>query len=150
MTHILCADHFIYIRGNKTHKAQQNPKDLRYTESHEWVKKEGDICTCGITDHAQEALTDIVFVELPQTGREVAQGDQVAVVESVKSVSDIYAPVSGKIIETNKALESSPEIINKEPYTGGWIFKIRNSKSEELDSLMDKAAYEKHAEEEAH
>jgi glycine cleavage system H protein len=130
--------------------AHENPKDLRYTESHEWVKSEGGVCTCGITDHAQEALTDIVFVELPETGKEVAQGDQVAVVESVKSVSDIYAPVSGRIIETNKTLESSPEIINKEPYEGGWIFKIKSNKNEELDSLMDKTAYEKHVEEEAH
>jgi glycine cleavage system H protein len=130
--------------------AHENPKDYRYTESHEWIKQEGDLCTCGITDHAQESLTDIVFVELPEVGGEVAQGDRAAVVESVKSVSDIYAPVSGKISAVNQELSSAPETINNDPYTAGWIFKIQCSNPQETESLLNQADYEKFVQEESH
>jgi len=99
--------------------------DLLYTEEHEWAKIEGDNATCGITDYAQKSLSDIVFVELPEIGKEVKKGDIVCSVESVKAVSDIYSPLTGKIIEVNEELKSSPELINKSPYDEGWIFKLQ-------------------------
>ena len=103
------------------------PADLKYTREHEWVRIEGDVATFGITDHAQEALGDIVFVELPETGAEVSAGEAFVVVESVKAVSDTYAPVAGKIIAVNEELEGEPEKINTDPYGSGWIARIRMS-----------------------
>jgi len=121
------------------------PKELRYSKSHEWIRKEGsNIGVCGISDHAQELLTDVVFVELPSIGLEVKRGDRVAVVESVKAVSDVYAPATGKVIEVNTELEESPDAINSDAYGDGWIFKLELEDADELDSLMDAAAYQKH------
>jgi len=115
------------------------PADLKYTKEHEWVRIEGDIATLGITDHAQEALGDIVFVELPEVGRTLAAGEAFAVVESVKAVSDVYAPVGGEVIEVNSALEDAPEQVNGEPYGSGWIAKVKMSG--DSVELMDEAAY---------
>ncbi|OIO66779.1 MAG: glycine cleavage system protein H [Zetaproteobacteria bacterium CG_4_9_14_3_um_filter_49_83] len=103
------------------------PADLKYTKEHEWVRIEGDIATVGITDHAQEALGDIVFVETPEIGRVVDAGEAYAVVESVKAVSDVFAPVAGEVIEINEALEGQPELINTDPYGAGWIAKVKMS-----------------------
>ncbi len=115
------------------------PSDLLYTKEHEWVREEGDVATCGISEHAQEALGDIVFVELPEVGAAVEAGKPFAVVESVKAVSDVYAPVSGEVIETNSQLESSPELVNTDCYGEGWIAKIRGSGGR--TELLDAAAY---------
>src|SRR5208283_4807564 len=101
------------------------PSDLKYTKSHEWVRVAGDTATVGITDHAQHELTDIVFVELPPMGRQLKAGDSCAVVESVKTASDIYAPVSGQVVEINPAVVNNPALVNTEPYAGGWFFKIK-------------------------
>ena len=117
------------------------PNDLKYTKSHEWVRVAGDTATIGITDHAQTELTDIVFIELPETGRKVKAGDACAVVESVKTASDIYAPVSGEILESNKTVVDDPALANKEPYQGGWFFKIKLSNPAELTSLMSPEQY---------
>jgi glycine cleavage system H protein len=117
------------------------PSDLKYTKSHEWVRVAGDTATIGITDHAQTELTDIVFIELPETGRKVKAGDACAVVESVKTASDIYAPVSGEILESNKTVVDEPALANKEPYAGGWFFKIKLSNPAELTSLMSPEQY---------
>jgi len=117
--------------------------DLKYTETHEWVKLDGDKAKVGITDHAQSELTDIVFVELPEIGKELNKGEEICVVESVKSVSEIYAPVSGKIINVNKKLEDEPEIINKNPYDDGWLVELEIKDKSELDSLLDAEAYKK-------
>ena len=121
----------------------ETPKELKYTKAHEWIKVEGEIGTAGITDYAQEQLTDVVFVELPQIGKVVSKEETVAVVESVKSVSDIYAPVSGEVVEVNKELENKPGLINKEPYRKGWIFKLKIKNPKELDSLLSAEEYEK-------
>ena len=117
------------------------PSDLKYTKSHEWVRVSGDMATIGITDHAQSELTDIVFVELPQAGRAVKVGEACAVVESVKTASDIYAPVSGEILESNKTVVDSPALANTEPYAGGWFFKIKLSNPAEANSLMSPDQY---------
>ena len=117
------------------------PEDLRYAETHEWVKLEGELATVGITDHAQAELTDIVYVELPAVGTKVSPKQPTAVVESVKAASDIYAPISGEIAETNSALEGTPGLVNTDPYGKGWLFKIHASNPEELASLKDAAAY---------
>jgi len=117
------------------------PSDLKYTKSHEWVRAVGDTATIGITDHAQAELTDIVFVELPEVGRKVKAGDACAVVESVKTASDIYAPVSGEILEANKVVVDDPGLTNREPYAGGWFFKIKLSNPGELSSLMSPEQY---------
>ena len=117
------------------------PSDLKYTKSHEWVRAAGDTATIGITDHAQAELTDIVFVELPEAGRKVKAGEACAVVESVKTASDIYAPVSGEILESNKTVVDDPGLANKEPYAGGWFFKIKLSNSAEVSSLMSPEQY---------
>ena len=119
--------------------------DTRYTEEHEWIRVEGGIGTVGITDHAQEQLGDIVFVELPEVGRSLAKGDESGVVESVKAASEIYAPVSGEIVEVNAALVDAPQTVNSDPAGSGWFFKIRLSDPGELDALMDEAAYKAHA-----
>ena len=118
------------------------PSDLKYAKSHEWVRVNGDTATVGITDHAQHELTDIVFVELPEIGRQVKAGDACAVVESVKTASDIYSPVSGEIIETNKAAVNDPALVNKEPHAGGWFFKIKLANPAELNSLLTPEKYQ--------
>jgi len=119
------------------------PADLKFAKSHEWVRLNGDIATVGISDHAQAELTDVVFAEVPQAGRKVKAGEACAVVESVKTASDVYAPVSGEIIEGNADLNSNPELVNKEPYGKGWFFKVKLSNPSELNSLMDSTAYTK-------
>lgn len=120
-----------------------NPTDRKYTREHEWVIDNGNgTATIGITDHAQELLTDIVFVELPAVGKQVRQMEPVAVVESVKSVSDVYSPVSGEVTEVNQKLEQSPELINQDPYGKGWIAKLKMVNPAELQELMEAAAYE--------
>ncbi len=116
------------------------PADLKYTKDHEWVRLEGDIATFGVSDHAQEALGDIVFVELPDVGRELSVGDAFAVVESVKAVSDVYAPLAGEVIEANGELEGAPEQINTDPYGKGWIAKIKVSGTD-TSELMDAETY---------
>jgi glycine cleavage system H protein len=121
--------------------------DLLYTSEHEWVKIEGKIATCGITDYAQKSLSDIVFVELPQVGKEVKSGEVVCVVESVKAVSDVFSPVSGKIIDVNKKLESEPSLINKSPYKEGWIFKVEIEEKENGFKLLSAEEYQKLLEE---
>jgi len=121
------------------------PENLRYSESHEWVLDDGDgIVTVGITDFAQEKMTELVFVELPDADTEIAAGDELAVVESVKSASDIYAPVSGVVVESNAALEDDPTLVNSAPYADGWLFKIRVSDAAAVESMMDAAAYGNH------
>ena len=115
--------------------------ELKYAKSHEWARISGDTATVGITDHAQHELTDVVFVELPAAGRTVKAGEACAVVESVKTASDIYSPVSGEIIEVNNAVSSNPALVNTEPYTGGWFYKIKLSNPAEASALMDAAAY---------
>ena len=118
------------------------PSELRYRESHEWVRDEGNgTAVVGISDHAQAALGDMVFIELPEPGMSYDQGEPCAVVESVKAASDIYAPVSGEIIEANAALEDTPELVNTDPYVDGWLFKIKLSDPEELGGLHDAEAY---------
>jgi glycine cleavage system H protein len=117
------------------------PADLKYTESHEWIRLESDgSVTIGITDHAQEALGDIVFLELPDTGKTVSAGDAIAVIESVKAASDIYAPVAGEIVESNTELAGTPDKINAEPY-GSWLFKLKPADAASLDKLMSADAY---------
>lgn len=118
------------------------PSDLKYATSHEWVRLDGDIVTVGITDHAQEALGDLVFVELPEVGDEVGAGDEAGVVESVKAASDIYAPVSGEVVEINAALEDMPELINTDPYGEGWMYKIKVTAIDELDDLLSADEYD--------
>ena len=120
------------------------PSDLRFCPSHEWLRLEGDIATVGISDHAQAELTDVVFVELPTIGRTVDAGDPTAVVESVKAASDIYAPVSGEVIEANSEVESDPSLVNTDPYGKGWIFKLRVKNPADALSLLDPAAYQSH------
>jgi len=123
--------------------ADEVREDLKYTKSHDWIKIKDDIAVVGITDHAQAELTDIVFVELPEAGKEVKKGEEICVVESVKSVSEIYAPVSGKIVKVNSKLEDSPEIINESPYDDGWLVELKISDKSEVDSLLDAAEYKK-------
>ena len=115
--------------------------DVKYSEEHEWIRVEGDTGTIGITQYAQEQLGDVVFVEVPAAGRKVAKGEAIAVVESVKAASDIYAPVSGEVVESNAALADSPGDVNTEPMGKGWFFKIKLSNKADLDGLMDEAAY---------
>ena len=117
------------------------PTDLRYASSHEWVRLDGDIATVGISDHAQEELTDVVFVELPAVGRAVDFGDPTAVVESVKAASDIYAPISGEIVEVNPDVEADPSLVNTDPYGKGWIFKLKVKDVDQVSKMMDSAAY---------
>jgi len=115
--------------------------DLKYTDTHEWLKKNNSIAQIGITDHAQSELTDIVFVELPEVGTQIKKGDELCIVESVKSVSEIYAPVSGKIANVNKNLEETPEIINESPYDEGWLVEIEIEDEKDLDNLLDSESY---------
>lgn len=118
------------------------PDDLKYAKTHEWVKVEGDTAVVGITDHAQSELGDIVYVERPEAGRQLSQGDTFGTVESVKTVSDLYAPVSGEVVEVNDSLESEAEVINSDPYSDGWILKIKMSNPDEVQNLLDASAYE--------
>jgi glycine cleavage system H protein len=120
------------------------PPDLKYAKSHEWVRVSGDVATVGITDHAQHELTDVVFVELPEVGRKLSAGDTCAVVESVKTASDIYSPVSGQITETNQAVVADPALVNREPYGGGWFYKVKISNAAELGGLLDAGQYSAH------
>jgi glycine cleavage system H protein len=117
------------------------PTDLKYAKSHEWVRVSGANATVGITDHAQHELTDVVFVELPQVGRKVKAGEACAVVESVKTASDIYSPISGEIVEVNKAVADNPGLVNTEPYGGGWLFRAKLGNAEELGSLLSPQQY---------
>jgi len=118
------------------------PAELKYTKDHEWAKEEDGKIRVGITDHAQKELGDIVFVELPEVGKKVKKGEQVATVESVKAVGEVYAPVSGEVVEVNTSLESSPELVNKDPYGEGWIFVLKVDDPAALDALLDAAGYE--------
>jgi glycine cleavage system H protein len=127
------------------------PANLKYLDSHEWARLESDgSITVGISDHAQGALGDLVFVEVPETGRSLVKGGQAAVVESVKAASDVYSPVSGEVIAANEALSATPELVNSDPYGAGWLFKVKPSNAGELDSLLDAAAYGKVVEDAGH
>jgi glycine cleavage system H protein len=119
------------------------PSDLKYAKSHEWVRVAGDVATVGITDHAQHELTDVVFVELPTVGRQVKAGEACAVVESVKTASDIYAPVSGQIAAVNQSLADQPALVNTDPYGAGWFYQIKLSQPAELSSLLSPSDYSK-------
>ena len=114
---------------------------IKYTEDHEWVKVDGDIAIVGITEHAQDALGDVVFVELPEVGKTLAQKDVAGVVESVKAAADVYMPVSGQIVEINQALADEPSLANSDPMGAGWFFKVKLAKADEVAALMDEAAY---------
>jgi glycine cleavage system H protein len=116
--------------------------NARYTESHEWVRKEDDLIVCGITDHAQDELSDVVYVELPEVGASFPQGESFGVVESVKAASDLYMPMAGEIVEVNDGLEDSPEIINKDPFGEGWLIKFEPSDPGEWDDLLSPEEYE--------
>lgn len=120
------------------------PENLRYRDSHEWIDPTQSPSPVGITDHAQAELTDVVFVDPPKVGTQVTAGQQVCVIESVKAASDIYAPVSGEIVAINEALTGDPGLLNRDPYSGGWIFKIKASNPAEFEALMDAGAYGKH------
>jgi glycine cleavage system H protein len=117
------------------------PDDLLYTESHEWIKREGENIRVGITDHAQAELTDVVFVEVPKVGREVNAKEAIAVVESVKAASDIYAPVKGTVVEANEALTQNPALVNTDPFGQGWLFVLKIANADDLKNLKDAAAY---------
>lgn len=119
-----------------------HPSELKYARTHEWARQEGDYIVTGISDHAQDALGDLVYVEAPEVGSTVTAGDQAGVVESVKTASDIHAPVSGEVVEVNPALEDDPEIINTDPYGKGWIYKIKPVDPAELDELLSADEYE--------
>ena len=116
---------------------------MKFSKEHEWIRVEGDVATIGITQHAAEQLGDLVFVELPDVGKTVAPGDEAAVVESVKAASEVYAPVSGEVVEVNKELEGDPALVNREAEGSAWFMKVKLSNPAELDELMDKAAYDK-------
>ncbi len=127
------------------------PSELRYTKSHEWLREEGDgTVTIGITEHAQELLGDLVFVDLPEVGASVEAGNDCAVVESVKAASDVYSPVSGEVVEVNEALDGAPETINEDAFGKGWMFKVKLADAGELDALLDADAYDALVAEEEH
>lgn len=117
------------------------PADLKYAKSHEWVRLNGDVATIGITDHAQHELTDVVFIELPQVGRKLKAGEACAVVESVKTASDIYSPVSGEVVTANQKVVDSPALVNDQPYGDGWFFQVRVSDASEVASLLSPTDY---------
>jgi glycine cleavage system H protein len=119
------------------------PTDLRYTKEHEWVRVEGDVATVGVTQYAADQLGDVVFVDLPEAGRSLDQFGTFGVVESVKAVSDLFAPLSGEVVEANAALTSQPELVNSEPYGAGWMLKLRVADAKQVDELLDAAAYDK-------
>lgn len=118
------------------------PTDLRYTKDHEWVRVEGDLATVGITGYAAEQLGDVVFVELPEAGRQLSQSGTFGVVESVKAVSDLFAPISGEVAEANAGLSDQPELVNSDPYGGGWMLKLKITDPAQLDELLDPEAYD--------
>ncbi|AEE24516.1 glycine cleavage system protein GcvH [Paraglaciecola chathamensis] len=125
------------------------PSDLRYATTHEWVRPEGDgTFTVGISEHAQELLGDMVFVELPDVGATVSAGDDIAVAESVKAASDVYAPIGGEIVSVNEELEDSPELVNSDPFGDGWLFRIKADDAQEVEGLLDAEGYENSIEEE--
>jgi|TARA_R110000751_G_scaffold115902_1_gene215300 glycine cleavage system H protein len=125
------------------------PTDLRYASTHEWVRPDGDgVFTVGISEHAQGLLGDMVFVELPDVGDTVSTGDDIAVAESVKAASDVYAPISGEVVGVNEDLEDSPELVNSDPYGDGWLFKIKADDAEEVEGLLDADGYENSIDEE--
>lgn len=126
----------------------QLPVDLKYAATHEWLQLDGDIATVGITDHAQDALGDVVYVELPDVGAKLHAGDEAGVVESVKAASDIFSPISGEVLEINEDLEDAPELINGDPYGDGWFYRIRISDAAELEDLLDAEGYRETLEEE--
>jgi glycine cleavage system H protein len=126
------------------------PTELRYLKSHEWVKQEGDVVVVGISDHAQDALGDVVYVELPEVEAQCQAGDEIAVVESVKAASDIYAPVTGTVVEVNVKLEDSPELVNEAPYVDGWFFKIKVSDPAAVEGLLTAVQYQTLCEAEEH
>ena len=117
---------------------------MRYTKDHEWVRVEGDVATIGITDYAQSQLGDVVYVELPQVGKAVRKGEEAAVVESVKAASEVYAPLSGEVVEVNAKLEGAPQTVNEAPFGDGWFLRLRLRDAEELDGLMDEDAYKQY------
>ncbi|MCM1935920.1 glycine cleavage system protein GcvH [Acinetobacter radioresistens] len=119
-----------------------HPSELKYASTHEWVKIIGDLVVTGISDHAQDALGDLVYVEMPEVGSQITAGAQAGVVESVKTASDIHAPVSGTVVEINSALEDDPDFINEDPYGKGWIYKIRPDNMQDVDTLLSNTAYE--------
>lgn len=121
--------------------SSQIPSDLRFARSHEWVRVAGDVATVGITDHAQQELTDVVFVELPAPGRQVKAGEACAVVESVKTASDIYAPVSGEVVAVNASVVDQPALVNSDPYGQGWFYQVKLSQPAELSALLSAADY---------
>jgi len=117
------------------------PTDLRYAKSHEWIRVEGNVATIGISDHAQEELTELVFIELPEVGRELSQGETCAVVESVKTASDIYSPLSGKVIEANEPVAENSGTVNEDPYGKGWLFKLELAEASEIEGLLTAESY---------
>ena len=125
------------------------PEDSRYAKSHEYVHVEGGVGTIGITDYAQKELGDVVFVELPQVGAELEQGDELGSIESVKAVSELFSPVSGEVVEVNEALVEKPELVNTDPYGDGWMIRVKLATPEEVDELMDAEEYEEYVEKEA-
>jgi len=125
------------------------PKQYRYTKEHEWVDARGDLATIGITDYAQHELGDVVFVELPQVGTQLEQGDELGSIESVKAVSELFAPISGEVVEVNEALSEKPELVNTDPYGDGWMVRIKLATPEEVSELMDAEEYEEYIEKEA-
>lgn len=128
----------------------KSPTELKYAATHEWARVEGDIVTVGITEHAQDALGDLVYIELPEVGDSLKAADEAGVVESVKAASDIYAPVTGEVIEVNAALVDSPEIVNNDPYHDGWMYKIRLTDAAELDDLLSADDYDAQVDAEGH
>src|SRR5262245_29769542 len=141
-----CACHSTRVRLEEGR--MEFPEDLKYSKEHEWVLVEGNVATIGITDYAQEHLGDIVFVELPAVGDKITKDEAFGVVESVKAVSDIYAPVSGKVLEVNDYLHDSPEMLNEDPYGDGWIVKVEMAEADDVNDLMSAAEYEEYTAEE--
>ena len=119
-----------------------HPEELKYARTHEWVRVEGDLVVTGISDHAQDALGDLVYVEAPEVGTQLEAGQQAGVVESVKTASDIHAPVSGVVVEVNEALDDDPEIVNEDPYNKGWIYKIKPDNMADVDALLSSTEYQ--------
>ncbi|MGA9519979.1 MAG: glycine cleavage system protein GcvH [Myxococcaceae bacterium] len=119
------------------------PKNLKYTKDHEWVRREGNSMVVGVTDHAQEALGDVVYVELPKLGSTVTEGQSFGVIESTKAVSELFAPVTGKVVKVNDELQNAPQTVNQDPYEAGWIIEVEPSNAAQFDSLLDADAYEK-------
>lgn len=128
----------------------QLPEELKYQSTHEWARVDGDVVTVGITDHAQDAMGDLVYVEVPEVGLQLNAGDEAGVVESVKAASDIYAPVSGEVVAVNEGLEDEPESVNTSPYGDGWMFQIKMSDPSDLGSLLDSEAYQHQVDAEEH